>query len=80
MNRSEFEYGGYWIEVCTRSRLGRAGLEYAAEVRMTADPEEATKRRWTSIEPGEPAGFPAEIDALEDGMRRGFAYVDAGAG
>lgn len=79
MNRSEFEYRGYWIEVSTRFRLGRAGEEYAAEVRVTADAEEATRRHWTSLE-SEPAGFAEEVDALQEGMERGFGWVDAVAG
>jgi hypothetical protein len=79
LDRYELEYRGYWVEVYTRSRLGGAGREYAAEVRLTADPEEATRRHWTCLE-GEPAGFAIEIDALEDGMRRGFAWVGAVGG
>jgi hypothetical protein len=77
--RSEYEYRGYWVEVCTRSRLGPAGLEHAAEVRVTADPDEAPTRHWTCLE-GEPVGFPIKLDALEEGMRRGFAWVDAVVG
>lgn len=74
--RSEMEYSGYWVEVWVRSRLGRCGLEYAAEVRVTADSDEAARRRWMPLIVGEPPGFALEVDALENGMRRGFDYVD----
>jgi hypothetical protein len=78
--RSELEYRGYWIEVWTCSTFGCGRLEYAAEVRVTADGEETRTRHWTPVSGVEASVFPLELDALENGMRRGFAYVDALAG
>jgi hypothetical protein len=75
--RYELEYRWYWIEIRTRSTLGSGRLEYLAEVRVTADPEEARVRHWTPVNGAGLTVFRLEADALEDGMRRGFAYVDA---
>jgi hypothetical protein len=76
--RSEIEYSGYWIEVWTRSCPGIGALKYAVEIRVTADPEELTVRQWTML--GYCCDFRTEPDALEEGMRRGFAWVDAVSG
>lgn len=78
--RSELEYRGYWIEVWTRSTMGCGRLEYLAEVRVTADSEESQTRHWAPVNGAGLMVFSLETDALEDGMRRGFAYVDALSG
>jgi hypothetical protein len=76
--RSETEYNGYWVEVWTRSTMGRGGLKYAADVRVTADPVDARMRYWSALESC--SGLPTEHDALEEGMRLGFEWVDAVGG
>lgn len=76
MKSFEIEYRGYWIQVTGRSHSSHVG-DYTAELRVTSDDEGAATRSWTLVDWIAEVGHDSLGLALEDGMKRGFAYVDA---